>query len=86
MQAKGPSNTQNSLLDGALRDRDKSNRPKLTHCTDGGRFRVGYFSSLLGDEITRGQPLMFLHAQTSGEMAYALAYVQGIGDIVKIEP
>jgi len=30
--------------------------------------------------------LMFLHAQTSGEMAYALAYVQGIGDIVKIEP
>ena len=40
----------------------------------------------LGDEITRGQPLMFLHAQTSGEMAYALAYVQGIGDIVKIEP
>ncbi len=40
----------------------------------------------LGDEITRGQPLMFLHAHTSGEMAYALAYVQGIGDIVKIEP
>lgn len=29
---------------------------------------------------------MFLHTQTSGEMAYALAYVQDIGDIVKIDP
>lgn len=47
MQAKGPSNAQNSPLDVALHDRDKSNRPKLTHCTDGGRFGVEYFSSLL---------------------------------------
>jgi len=46
----------------------------------------GLRSRIQGDEVTRGQSLMFLHAQTSGEMAYALAYVHDIGDIVKIEP
>ncbi|ANY14924.1 thymidine phosphorylase family protein [Bordetella pseudohinzii] len=39
----------------------------------------------LGDEVSRGQPWLFLHAQTRGEMAYALEYARHAGDIITIQ-
>jgi thymidine phosphorylase len=39
----------------------------------------------LGDEIDRGQPLLHVHAETTGELAYALEYVARAGDIVEVE-
>jgi len=39
----------------------------------------------LGDEVARGQPWLYLHAQTRSEMAYALEYARHAGDIVTIE-
>lgn len=39
----------------------------------------------LGDEVARDQPLLFLHAQTPGELAYALDYAHEVGDIVRVE-
>jgi thymidine phosphorylase len=39
----------------------------------------------LGDEVARGQPWLFLHAQTRSEMAYALEYARHAGDIMTIE-
>nr|WP_255682222.1 thymidine phosphorylase family protein [Luteimonas sp. BDR2-5] len=39
----------------------------------------------LGDEVARGQTLLSLHAQSPGELAYALAYAHEAGDIVHIE-
>lgn len=40
----------------------------------------------LGDEVERGQPLLNVHAQTAGELAYALDYAAIAGDIVRAEP
>ncbi len=40
----------------------------------------------LGDEIDRGQPLLHVHAETSGELAYALDYAAQAGDMIEIEP
>ena len=40
----------------------------------------------LGDQVKRGQTLMLVHAQTRGELAYALDYVQIAGNIVRIDP
>ena len=51
MRAKGPSHAQTSPLDGALRDCDRPNRPKLTHCTERGGFGVRYFSTLLVERV-----------------------------------
>jgi thymidine phosphorylase len=39
----------------------------------------------LGDEIDRGQPLLHVHAETTGELAYALDYAERSGDIVEVE-
>ena len=39
----------------------------------------------LGDELAAGQPLLFLHAQTPGELGYALDYARDAGDIIRIE-
>lgn len=39
----------------------------------------------LGDEIDRGQPLLHVHAETTGELAYALDYLARAGDIVEVE-
>ncbi|GAB3398569.1 thymidine phosphorylase family protein [Massilia agilis] len=39
----------------------------------------------LGDEVARGQPLLYVHAQTPGEMAYALDYARQAGDIIRVE-
>src|SRR3546814_14576779 len=33
----------------------------------------------LGEEVERGQPLLHLHAETTGELAYALDYAQPEG-------
>lgn len=33
--------------------------------------------TVLGDRVDRGQPLFVVHAETSGELAYARAYVEG---------
>lgn len=38
----------------------------------------------LGDTVAAGQPLLQLHAQTPGELAYALDYARGAGDIIRI--
>ncbi len=39
----------------------------------------------LGDEINRGQPLLHIHAETTGELAYALDYAARTGDIIDLE-
>ncbi|ARP83664.1 thymidine phosphorylase [Bordetella genomosp. 8] len=39
----------------------------------------------LGDEVARGQPWLFLHAESPGELAYALDYARHAGDILTIE-
>ena len=39
----------------------------------------------LGDELAAGQPLLFLHAQTPGELGYALDYARDAGDIIRVE-
>jgi len=39
----------------------------------------------LGDEVIRGQPLLHIHAETPGELAYALDYAAGAGDVIEIE-
>ena len=38
----------------------------------------------LGDRVEFGQPLFTLHAESPGELAYALSYLEGIGDIVAV--
>jgi thymidine phosphorylase len=40
----------------------------------------------LGDEVAAGQPLMIVHAQSPGELAYALDYAARNADLVEIEP
>lgn len=40
----------------------------------------------LGDGVDRGQRLLRVHAETPGELAYALDYVAHAGDIVMVEP
>ncbi len=40
----------------------------------------------LGDEIERGQPLLHIHAETPGELAYALDYATGTDDMIGIAP
>lgn len=40
----------------------------------------------LGEEIDKGQPLLYVHAETAGELAYALDYAARAGDIFEIEP
>jgi len=40
----------------------------------------------LGDEVTAGQPLLDVHADTAGEMAYAMDYAVRNPDMVEIEP
>lgn len=39
----------------------------------------------LGDEVARGEPLFQVHAETTGELGYALDYAVRAGDIVKVE-
>jgi len=40
----------------------------------------------IGESVTAGQPLFTLHAQTPGELAYALAYVRAQAPIIAIDP
>lgn len=40
----------------------------------------------LGEEVERGQPLLHVHAETYGELAYALDYAAIAGDIIRVEP
>ena len=39
----------------------------------------------LGEEVERGQPLLHLHAETTGELAYALDYAAAANDIIRVE-
>lgn len=39
----------------------------------------------LGDEIDRGQPFLHVHAETAGELAYALDFAARAGDLIEIE-
>ncbi|MAT50806.1 MAG: thymidine phosphorylase [Porticoccaceae bacterium] len=38
----------------------------------------------LGDRVERGQPLFTLHAETTGELAYALEYLETHTDVIRI--
>lgn len=40
----------------------------------------------LGERVARGQPLFVLHAETQGELAYALSYVTRHPDIIGVSP
>ena len=40
----------------------------------------------LGDTVAAGQPLLTLHAQAPGELAYALAFVHGQSPVIAIDP
>lgn len=40
----------------------------------------------LGDQVERGQPLLQVHAETRGELAYAFDYAATAGDIIRVEP
>lgn len=39
----------------------------------------------LGDVVDAGQPILAVHAETAGELAYALEYAARAGDIIEIE-
>lgn len=39
----------------------------------------------LGDKVTAGEPLVIVHAEASGELAYALAYAEANADMFEIE-
>lgn len=43
-----------------------------------------HMAAQLGDRIERGQPLFVLHAQTEGELEYAVAYVDGQQELVTV--
>ena len=40
----------------------------------------------VGDAVTRGMPLFLVHAESRGELAYALAYARTHPDILAIRP
>ena len=40
----------------------------------------------LGDHVDKGQPLLHLHAETTGELAYALDYAARTPDLIEVEP
>jgi thymidine phosphorylase len=39
----------------------------------------------LGAQVERGHPVLTIHAETPGELAYALGYVQAQTDVIRIE-
>jgi thymidine phosphorylase len=39
----------------------------------------------LGDEIAAGEPLMTVHAETDGELAYALDYAAANPEMITVE-
>lgn len=39
----------------------------------------------LGDEVERGQPLLHVHAETTGELNYALDYAAHVGGFIEVE-
>jgi thymidine phosphorylase len=38
----------------------------------------------VGNRVERGEPLFTLHAETKGELEYALAYATGGGEIIAL--
>lgn len=40
----------------------------------------------LGQDVDRGQPLLHVHAEAPGALAYALEYAARTGDIIEVEP
>lgn len=45
-----------------------------------------HMEARLGEDIEKGQPLLHVHAETAGELAYALDYAAQAGEIVGVEP
>ena len=39
----------------------------------------------LGSEVDKGEPMLFVHAETPGELAYALDYAARSPDIIEVE-
>lgn len=50
-----------------------------------GAFALGGYGVRLGTEVAAGQPLLTVHAETAGELAYALDYAASHGDMIEIE-
>jgi thymidine phosphorylase len=44
-----------------------------------------FMEARLGQDVERGQPLLHVHAETAGELAYALDYAVAAGDIIRVE-
>lgn len=40
----------------------------------------------LGDQVRRGEPLCTVHAEATGELAYALNYADGNADMIRVDP
>lgn len=40
----------------------------------------------VGDVVEAGQPLLEIHSETTGELSYAMAYLETTGDLVEIDP
>jgi len=38
----------------------------------------------IGDRVEKGQPLYELHAETPGELAYALSYAESQTDVITL--
>lgn len=44
-----------------------------------------YLKVRLGDVVGKGDPLLYLHAQTPGEMSCALGFARDAEDIIRVE-
>ncbi len=44
-----------------------------------------YLKVRLGDVVAKGDPLLYLHAQTPGEMSYALGFARDAEDVIRVE-
>ena len=44
-----------------------------------------YLKVRLGDEVAKGDPLLYLHAQKPGELSYALGFARDAENIIRVE-
>jgi thymidine phosphorylase len=75
--------TQNGYVT-RIDNRKLSRLAKLSGAPDSPAAGV-HLETRLGEEVRAGQPLLFLHAQTPGELAYAMDYAHTAGSILLIE-
>jgi thymidine phosphorylase len=75
--------TQNGYVT-RIDNRKLSRLAKLSGAPDSPAAGV-HLETRLGEEVRAGQPLLFLHAQSPGELAYAMDYAHTAGSILLIE-